>query len=96
MGQEARCLARIGERVVEVKALLESDELILRGEYRARLPFAGLDGVEAAGGRLTAASGRRADRPGARAGCRALGREDPQPADAAGQARRQAWAHGRR
>lgn len=53
MGQEVRCLARIGERVVEVKALLESDTLILRGELRARLPFAGLDGVEAAVGRLT-------------------------------------------
>ena len=53
MGQEARCLARVGERVVEVKALLESDELIVRGEHRARLPFAGLDGVEAADGRLT-------------------------------------------
>lgn len=53
MGQEARCLARVGERVVEVKALLESDELILRGEHRARLPFAGLDGVEAADGHLT-------------------------------------------
>src|SRR3954451_12667011 len=53
MGQEARCLARIGERVVEVKALLESDALILRGEHRAHLPFAGLDGVEAADGRLT-------------------------------------------
>jgi hypothetical protein len=53
MGQEARCLARIGEHHVEVKALLESDELILRGEQRRRLPFATLDGVEAADGRLT-------------------------------------------
>jgi len=53
MGQEARCLARIGERVVEVKALLEGDELILHGEHRARLPFAGLDGVEVAEGHLT-------------------------------------------
>jgi hypothetical protein len=53
MGQEARCRARVGERVVEVKALLESEELILRGEHRARLPFSGLDGVEAADGRLT-------------------------------------------
>jgi hypothetical protein len=52
MGLEARCLARIGERVVEVKALLESDLLILRGEHRARLPFASLDSVEAADGRL--------------------------------------------
>ena len=53
MGQEARCLARVGERVVDVKALLESDELILRGEHRARLPFSALDGVEASDGRLT-------------------------------------------
>jgi hypothetical protein len=53
MGQEARCLARIGERVAEVKALLESDVLILRGEHRARLAFSALDGVEAEDGRLT-------------------------------------------
>ena len=92
MGQEARCLARIGERVVEVKALLESDTLILRGELRARLPFAGLDGVEAA----DAPSGRRADRPGAWPVSRALGREDPQPADPAGQARREGRPAGRR
>lgn len=57
MGQEAQCLARIGERVVEVKALLETDELILRGEHRARLPFAGLDSVEAADGCLTLRQG---------------------------------------
>ena len=53
MGQEARCVARIGERIVEEKALLETDELILRGEHRARLPFSGLDSVEAADGCLT-------------------------------------------
>jgi hypothetical protein len=53
MGQEARCLARIGEHHLEVKALLETDELILRGEHRRRLPFASLDSVEAADGRLT-------------------------------------------
>jgi hypothetical protein len=53
MGQEARCQARIGERKLEVKALLESDELILRGEHRARIAFASLDSVEAVDGRLT-------------------------------------------
>jgi hypothetical protein len=53
MGQEARCVARIGERRAEVKALLETDELILRGEHRLRLPFATLDSVEAADGLLT-------------------------------------------
>ncbi|MFN8633953.1 MAG: hypothetical protein U0893_08875 [Chloroflexota bacterium] len=60
MGQEARCLARVGEQTVEVKALLESDELILRGEHRARLRFTELDGVEAADGRLTLRRGGEA------------------------------------
>jgi len=53
MGQEARCLARIGERAGDVKALLESDELILRGDHRARIAFASLDSVEAVDGLLT-------------------------------------------
>jgi hypothetical protein len=53
MGQEARCVALIGERRAEVKALLETDELILRGEHRLRLPFATLDSVEASDGLLT-------------------------------------------
>lgn len=53
MGQEARCQARIGERVVDVRALLESDELILRGEHRARIAFASLESVEAVNGGLT-------------------------------------------
>lgn len=52
MGQEARCLAHIGERALDVKALLESDELILRGEHRARIAFASLDSIEAVDGRL--------------------------------------------
>ena len=51
MGLEAHCRARVGERTVEVKALLESDELILRGEHRARMPFTSLDAIEAADGR---------------------------------------------
>jgi hypothetical protein len=57
MGQEARCQARIGERVLDVKALLESDELILRGEHRARISFASLDSVEAVDGNLTVRHG---------------------------------------
>ena len=52
MGLEAHCQARINERTVDVKALLESDELILRGEHRARLAFSSLDGIEAADGQL--------------------------------------------
>jgi hypothetical protein len=57
MGQEARCQARVGERVVDVKALLESDELILRCEHRARISFASLDSVETEGGRLIVHAG---------------------------------------
>ena len=53
MGQEARCRARIGDHHVDqVRALLESDELILRGEHRRRFPFAALDTVEADDGWL--------------------------------------------
>ena len=52
MGLEAHCQVRINERTVDVKALLESDELILRGEHRARLAFSSLDGIEAADGQL--------------------------------------------
>jgi hypothetical protein len=55
MGQEARCRARIGEQHLDVRVLLESDEVILRGEQRRRLPFAALDTVEAADGQLTLA-----------------------------------------
>ena len=48
MGLEAHCQAQIGQRTVGVKALLESDELILRGEHRARLAFSSLDAIEVA------------------------------------------------
>lgn len=53
MGQEARCVARVGGRTVQVKALLESEGLILRGEHRARVSFTDLDAVEAHAGTLT-------------------------------------------
>lgn len=53
MGLEAHCQAQVGERQVQVKALLESGELILRGEHRARLAFTSLDGIEAVDGQLT-------------------------------------------
>ena len=52
MGLEAHCQAQIGQRTLGVKALLESDELILRGEHRARLAFSSLDAIEVAGGKL--------------------------------------------
>jgi len=39
MGLEARCEVRIGRVRAECRALLETDELIVRGDVRARVPF---------------------------------------------------------
>lgn len=54
MGQEARCTVRIGERVSEGKALLETDELVFRGDdgLRLRVPFRAMRSVEARDGEL--------------------------------------------
>jgi hypothetical protein len=40
MGREATCLCQLGETTGHAKALLESHELILRGEIRRRIPIA--------------------------------------------------------
>lgn len=40
MGREATCLCQSGETSAQVKALLESQELILRGEIRQCIPIA--------------------------------------------------------
>jgi hypothetical protein len=54
MGQEARCTVRIGERVVAGKALLETDELVFRGDDGLRLKIAlkEMRSVEARDGEL--------------------------------------------
>jgi hypothetical protein len=52
MGREARCRVRAAGREVETKVLLETDELIVRGDLRLRLPFATLTRVEARCGTL--------------------------------------------
>ena len=52
MGREARCRVRHGDRVSEGKALLETDEVVFRGEFRLRLPFRDMTRVEALDGRL--------------------------------------------
>lgn len=56
MGREARCTVRHGRRVSEGKALLETDELVFRGEFRLRIPFAAMTSVEAVDGRLEVTS----------------------------------------
>ena len=59
MGAEARCQLRVGEAVHEGKALLETDELLFRGEKRGRergmrlaIPLASIRGVSGANGAL--------------------------------------------
>jgi hypothetical protein len=52
VGQELRCWATIGDETTEVRALLESDELIVRGSKRLRIPFKDATRVVAADGRL--------------------------------------------
>jgi hypothetical protein len=52
MGRETHCRCDWGGAVEEVKALLESPELILRGGLRRRLPFARLEQVRADGDHL--------------------------------------------
>lgn len=52
MGREARCSARWGARSGEVKALLESTEIVVRGAFRAVAPLAELRDVRADGDTL--------------------------------------------
>lgn len=52
MGREATCLATVGEQQAEVKALLESTSLILRGALRRHWDVAALQGIHADGERL--------------------------------------------
>ena len=60
MGLEAKCVVRIGEASLSSTALLETDELIIRGPARMRIPFASITSIDAAAGvlRVVHASGR--------------------------------------
>ena len=58
MGLEARCTARFGDSVSEGKALLETDELVFRGDFRLKIPFKEMRSVEAADGRLDVTFGK--------------------------------------
>ena len=71
MGREALCVAKSGGKSGEGKALLESDELIFRGEFRVRVPLRdvtrvlsrnGSLTVEWPGGKLALALGKDADK----------------------------------
>jgi hypothetical protein len=52
LGNEAVCRVRFGEQVSEGKALLETAELIFRGDFRLRIPFRQITDLESEDGEL--------------------------------------------
>jgi hypothetical protein len=52
MGNEANCKVRFGKQESEGKALLETSEILFRGEFRLKIPFSTIKSVKAAGGEL--------------------------------------------
>lgn len=52
MGLEATCTASFGGRSSEGRALLETDELLFRGEFRLKIPFRAISEVRASGATL--------------------------------------------
>ena len=53
MGSEARCTVRHGRKTAEAKVLLETAEILVRGELRLDIPFRSITDVLARDGRLT-------------------------------------------
>jgi len=52
MGNELKCTARIGKQQSAGKALLEAKEIIFRGDFRLKIPFAAIQSVKAVDGEL--------------------------------------------
>ena len=52
MGQEVLCIARWGGKSVRGKALLETAEIIFRGEARLKIPFSAIRGMDTKGDEL--------------------------------------------
>ena len=52
MGSELKCRVRYGEEISEGKALLETSEVVFRGEFRLKIPFASIKSLKAADGEL--------------------------------------------
>jgi hypothetical protein len=69
VGAEVKCRARLGKQVSEGKALLETKELIFRGEFRLKIAFAEMKSVKAVDGELRVefAAGKAAFELGAQA-----------------------------
>jgi hypothetical protein len=70
MGQEAKCELRFGGKISAGKALLESDDLIFRGDFRLSIPLKSIQSLDAADGllRVTCPAGTAIFDLGAQAG----------------------------
>jgi hypothetical protein len=53
MGLESACLATLGRQRSPGRALLETTELVFRGDFRARVPLSEIEAVAVAGATLT-------------------------------------------
>jgi len=52
MGQEIKCKVVFGKDSSEGKALLETSEVLFRGDFRLKIPFRAITKLEAVGGKL--------------------------------------------
>ena len=53
MGREINCRAKSGGKWFQGRALLETTEIVFRGDLRLKIPFSALDSVVANNGNLT-------------------------------------------
>jgi hypothetical protein len=52
MGNEIRCTVRFGKQRSDGKALLETNEILFRGDFRLKIPFSGIKSLKAVDGEL--------------------------------------------
>jgi hypothetical protein len=52
MGNEANCTARFGKHQSEGKALLETSEILFRGDFRLKIPFSSIKSTKVVDGEL--------------------------------------------
>jgi hypothetical protein len=52
MGNQADCLVRFGKQQSEGKALLETSEILFRGDFRLKIPFSTIKSAKAVDGQL--------------------------------------------
>jgi hypothetical protein len=52
MGNEVRCTVRFGKQESKGKALLETNEIIFRGDFRLKIPFSTIKSLQATDGEL--------------------------------------------